>query len=207
VSATKDSVVPKSTVDKTVAEFSTLSENFDQSRVEKLITRLSQRQPELLSYANRIRNDYGDDVGEVAMFYSMLIWSFFDRSSKNCPRLTGQNMIDADDVVKKERAQVPALSDMPVFCRIAPALSEGQPHVYAKLSELLADDVEEGFLPEGTVNIIFPYAQAVVEAFTAAIDGRRPGLPAETVTRAPSKKRRNEQCACGSGKKYKKCCG
>jgi hypothetical protein len=38
-------------------------------------------------------------------------------------------------------------------------------------------------------------------------DGPRPGGAASQIVRAAPKIGRNEQCPCGSGKKYKKCCG
>ena len=77
---------------------------------------------------------------------------------------------------------------------------------YAKLSELLAEDVKEAAMTLDTANAIIKPTQVVIEAFDAAMAGRRPGEQQGTVA-AAQKPGRNEPCPCGSGKKFKKCHG
>ena len=81
-----------------------------------------------------------------------------------------------------------------------------QPHIYAKLGELLAEDVKENAMTLDTANAIVKPTQVVIEAFDAAMSGRRPGEKQGTVV-STTKVGRNEPCPCGSGKKYKKCHG
>jgi uncharacterized protein YecA (UPF0149 family) len=57
-----------------------------------------------------------------------------------------------------------------------------------------------------TASTIIKPTEIVIEAFDAALAGRRPGERQGTVV-ASSKVGRNEPCPCGSGKKYKKCHG
>jgi preprotein translocase subunit SecA len=57
------------------------------------------------------------------------------------------------------------------------------------------------------VAVIYPPTQTLIEAFDAAIEGRRPGERLGPVVREAPKVGRNEPCPCGSGKKFKKCCG
>ena len=56
-------------------------------------------------------------------------------------------------------------------------------------------------------SVIFPPTQVIVEAFDAAIEGRRPGERVGPIVRDAAKVGRNDPCSCGSGKKYKKCHG
>ena len=58
-----------------------------------------------------------------------------------------------------------------------------------------------------TATVIYPPTQVVVEAFDAALSGRRPGERQGTVVHDAPKVGRNDVCPCGSGKKYKKCHG
>ena len=87
-----------------------------------------------------------------------------------------------------------------------PALVEIQPHVYAKLVQLLAEDVKEAAMTADTAATIIKPTEVVIEAFDAALSGRRPGERQGTFV-ADAKVGRNEPCPCGSGKKYKKCHG
>jgi uncharacterized protein YecA (UPF0149 family) len=49
--------------------------------------------------------------------------------------------------------------------------------------------------------------QVAIEAFDAALSGRRPGERQGTIVNAAPTPGRNDACPCGSGKKYKKCHG
>ena len=76
----------------------------------------------------------------------------------------------------------------------------------APLADLLAEDVKEAAMTADTAATIIKPTQVVIEAFDAAVSGRRPGERQGTFV-ADAKVGRNEPCPCGSGKKYKKCHG
>ena len=112
----------------------------------------------------------------------------------------------ADRIVTEQLSKIEGLADKPAHERVAPALVESQPHIYGKLVELLAEDVKEAAMTADTAAAIIKPTQVVVEAFDAAVSGKRPGEKQGTVI-AEAKVGRNEPCPCGSGKKYKKCHG
>jgi hypothetical protein len=182
-------------VEKTIAAFTRLDQRGDKKAMNKLAQRLQKEQPFLLQHAAAVRTEHGDTVGEAAVFYATLVWAMFDRAQEGAgtlARLTAQNLADADRIVTHER--------------VAPALVQKQPHIYAKLVELLAEDVKENAMTAETAAAIIKPTQVVVEAFDAAVSGTRPGQKQGTVV-AQQKVGRNEPCPCGSGKKYKKCHG
>ena len=200
-------VVSPEQVEKTIAAFTRLDQKGDKKAMNKLAQRLQKEQPFLLQHAAAVRNEHGDTVGEAAVFYATLVWAMFDRlSDGTLPRLTAQNLADADRVVTEALASVPGLADKPPPERVAPALAKTQPHIYAKLAELLAEDVKENAMTLETASTIIKPTEVVIEAFDAAVNGRRPGERQGTVV-ATAKVGRNEPCPCGSGKKYKKCHG
>ncbi|HUJ61663.1 MAG TPA: SEC-C metal-binding domain-containing protein [Kofleriaceae bacterium] len=194
-------------VEKTIAAFSRLDKRGDKKAMNKLAQRLQKEQPFLLQHAAAVRTEHGDAVGEAAVFYATLVWAMFDRGRDGTlPRLTVQNLADADRVVTEELGRVDGLAELPVHERVAPALVAAQPHVYRKLSELLAEDVKEAAMTADTAATIIKPTEVVVEAFDAALSGRRPGERQGTIV-AEAKVGRNDPCPCGSGKKYKKCHG
>jgi hypothetical protein len=131
----------------------------------------------------------------------------FDRvGDGTLPRLTQQNLTDADRIVTEELAKVDGLAEKAPHERVAPSLVAAQPHIYAKLAELLAEDVKESAMTPETASTIIKPTEVVIEAFDAALSGRRPGERQGTIV-ASEKVGRNEPCPCGSGKKYKKCHG
>ena len=200
-------VVSPDQVEKTIAAFTRLDQKGDKKAMNKLAQRLQKEQPFLLQHAAAVRTEHGDAVGEAAVFYATLIWAMFDRATEaTLPRITAKNLSDADTIVTGELSKVANLAELPVHERVAPDLVKAQPHIYAKLAELLAEDVKEkAMLPETADTIIKP-TEVVIEAFDAAVSGRRPGEQQGTVV-ATEKVGRNEPCPCGSGKKYKKCHG
>jgi uncharacterized protein YecA (UPF0149 family) len=109
-------------------------------------------------------------------------------------------------VVTEALDAVDGLADRPPHDRVAPPLVETQPNIYAKLATLLAEDVQEAAMTAETAATIVKPTQVVIEAFDAALTGRRPGERQGTFV-ADAKVGRNEPCPCGSGKKYKKCHG
>ncbi len=200
-------VVSAQEVEHTISAFTRLDQRGDKKAMNKLAQRLQREQPFLLQHAAAVKTEHGDAVGEAAVFYATLIWAMFDRGRDGTlPRLTAQNLADADKVVGEALSAIDGLVDRPAHERVAPALAETQPHVYAKLVTLLAEDVKEAAMtPETAATIVKP-TEVVIEAFDAALSGRRAGEQQGTIV-ASAKVGRNEPCPCGSGKKYKKCHG
>jgi preprotein translocase subunit SecA len=200
-------VVTAEEVERTITAFTKLDQRGDKKAMNKLAQRLQKEQPFLLQHAAAVKNDHGDTVGEAAVFYATLMWAMFDRGrDATLPRLTAQNLADADREVTQALAAVDGLADRPVHERVAPALVETQPHIYAKLAQLLAEDVKAAAMTAETAATIIKPTEIVIEAFDAALSGRRPGERQGTFV-ADAKTGRNEPCPCGSGKKYKKCHG
>jgi hypothetical protein len=200
-------VVTTDEVEKTIASFTRLDQRGDKKAMNKLAQRLQKEQPFLLQHAAAVRTEHGDSVGEAAVFYATLMWAMFDRGrDETLPRLTQQNLSDADKTVTEELAKIEGLADKPAHERAAPALVAKQPNIYAKVAELLAEDVKEKAMTPETASHIIKPTQVVIEAFDAALEGRRPGERQGTVV-AAAKVGRNDPCPCGSGKKYKKCHG
>jgi hypothetical protein len=201
-------VVPAEDVDRTIAAFTRLDQRGDKKAMNRLAARLQREQPNLLQYAAATRAEHGDKVGEASVFYATLVWAMFDRGHEGTlPRLTGQNLADADTVVAQELAGVEGLADKPVHERVAPALLGSQPNICAKLRELIEEDVREAAMTAETAAVIYKPTQVVIEAFDAALAGRRAGERQGTVVNEQAKPGRNDACPCGSGKKYKKCHG
>jgi hypothetical protein len=195
-------------VERTIEAFTKLDQRGDRKAMNRLAQRLQREQPHLLQYAAQVRGAHGDTVGEAGVFYATLVWAMFDRGREaTLPRLTQANLAAAEQVVTEALAAVPGIEEKPVHERVAPALTERQPHVYAKLAELVEEDVREDAMSPETAAIIFKPVQVVLEALDAALDGRRPGEQQGTIVNEQPKVGRNEPCPCGSGKKYKKCHG
>ena len=200
-------VVTTEDVEKTITTFTRLDQRGDKKAMNKLAQRLQKEQPVLLQHAAAVKNEHGDTVGEAAVFYATLVWAMFDRGrDATLPRLTAQNLADADKAVTDALAAIEGLADRPPHERVAPGLVETQPHIYAKLVELLAEDVKAAAMTAETAATIIKPTEVVIEAFDAALSGRRPGERQGTIV-ADAKIGRNEPCPCGSGKKYKKCHG
>jgi SEC-C motif-containing protein len=200
-------VVSAEEVERTISVFTRLDQRGDKKAMGKLAQRLQKEQPFLLQHAAAVKNAHGDTVGEAAVFYATLVWAMFDRGRDGTlPRLTAQNLADADKVVIDALATVDGLLDRPVHERVAPGLAAAQPHIYAKLASLLAEDVKEAAMTAETAATIIKPTEIVIEAFDAAVSGRRPGERQGTIV-SDAKVGRNEPCPCGSGKKYKKCHG
>jgi hypothetical protein len=195
-------------VESTIASFTRLDQRGDKKAMNKLAQRLQREQPHLLQYAAAVRGEHGDSVGEASVFYATLVWSMFDRGRDGTlPRLTQKNLTDAEAIVVDSLGTVEGLADKPVHDRYAPVLADKQPHVFAKLRELIEEDVKEAAMTAETAAVVFKPTQVVVEAFHAALGGERPGERQGTIARDQPKVGRNEPCPCGSGKKYKKCHG
>ena len=200
-------VVSAEDVERTITTFTRLDQRGDKKAMNKLAQRLQREQPFLLQRAAAAKNEHGDSVGEAAVFYATLIWAMFDRARPGTlPRLTEQNLTDADKVVTEALAAIEGLADKPANEHVAPALAETQPHIYAKLVDLLAEDIKAEAMTAQTAAMIVKPTEVVIEAFDAALSGRRPGERQGTIVVDP-KVGRNEPCPCGSGKKYKKCHG
>jgi hypothetical protein len=200
-------IVTDEQVEQTIQAFARLDQRGDRKAMNKLAQRLQREQPHLLQRAAAVKTEHGDAVGEAAVFYATLMWAMFDRGRDGTlPRLTEQNLADADKAVTEALATIEGLADKPAHERIVPALAEAQPHITAKLAALLAEDVKEAAITAETAATIVKPTEVVIEAFDAALSGRRPGEQQGTIV-AGAKVGRNEPCPCGSGKKYKKCHG
>jgi hypothetical protein len=200
-------VVSTEDVDRTITAFTRHDQRGDKKAMNKLAQRLQKEQPFLLQHAANVRSEHGDATGEAAVFYATLVWAMFDRRAEaTLPRITAKNLADADAVVTGAWEKVEGIADKPPHERVAPDLVKSQPGIYAKLAELLAEDVKEAAMTLDTANAIIKPTQVVIEAFDAAMAGRRPGEQQGTVA-AAVKVGRNEPCPCGSGKKFKKCHG
>lgn len=206
--ANPEVIVTAAAVAETIENFTALDESGDKRTLNKLARRLGKDQPALLQFAAKAKEEHGETVGEAAVFYGTLVWAMFETQfGKDLHRLTSDNIEESKKAVTEERARVEGLDDKPAAERTAPGLVQRQPHVYAKLSELIAEDVTEAAMTEETAGVIFEPTQVIVEAFDAAMEGRRPGQRLGPVVRAQPKVGRNEPCPCGSGNKYKRCCG
>ncbi len=206
--ASSEVIVAEAAVAETIENFTALDESGDKRTMNKLARRLGKDQPALLQFAAKAKEEHGETVGEAAVFYGTLVWAMFETQfGKDLHRLTSENIDESGKIVAEERGKVEGLTDKPVAERTAPGLVERQPHVYAKLTELIAEDVTEDAMTEQTASVIFEPTQVIVEAFDAAMEGRRPGQRLGPVVRDQPKVGRNEPCPCGSDKKYKRCCG
>lgn len=201
-------VVTSAAVDDTVVAFTEIDSSGNTRAMNKMARRLSKEQPALLRYAAALREQHGERVGEAAVFYSTLVWAMFDRhAGKKLTTLTEANLEAAEKVVGEIVAEAQGLDARPVHERHADALVVAQPHVYAKLQQLLEEDVREEVIDEECVRLILRPMQVAIEAFDAALDGRRPGERRGPLVRETPKVGRNDPCPCGSGQKYKRCHG
>ena len=193
------------TVEATIAALTEIDETGDKRTMGRMARRLGKEQPALLRRAAALKDQHGDTIGEAAVFYSTLVWAMFDRHADRAPRLTAANIEQAQGVLTDEWAAVEGLADRPLVERLAPGLLARQPHVCAKLAELIGEDVRTEAMTAECAELIFAPTQVIVEAFDAAIEGRRPGERVGPIVRESAKIGRNDPCPCGSGKKYKKC--
>ena len=116
-------LVTPDSVEKTITAFTRLDQKGDKKAMNKLAQRLQKEQPFLLQHAAAVRTEHGDAVGEAAVFYATLVWAMFDRGGEGTlPRLTQQNLTDADKIVTEELGKIEGLADKPPHERVAPAL-------------------------------------------------------------------------------------
>ena len=193
------------TVEATISALTEIDETGDKRTMGRMARRLGKEQPALLRRAATLKDQHGDAIGEAAVFYSTLVWAIFDRHANRAPRLTPSNIEQAQGVLTEEWGAVEGLADKPLVERMSPGLVARQPHLCAKLAELIAEDVRTEAMTAECADLIYPPTQVIVEAFDAAIDGRRPGERVGPIVRETAKVGRNDPCPCGSGKKYKKC--
>lgn len=199
-------LVPAEVVETTINNFTELDASGDKRTMTRMARRLGKEQPGLLQYAATFRDKHGDAVGEAAVFYSTLVWAMFDENVGSCPRLTTANIAAAEVELETALKNVEKIEDKPVQEQFSEKLAERQPNIYSKLQELIEEDVREDAMTLETAQLIYPPTQVILEAFDAALSGRRPGETIGPVTRSAPKVGRNEPCPCGSGKKHKRCC-
>jgi hypothetical protein len=200
-------VVSSEDVELTITAFTRLDQRGDRKAMNKLAGRLQREQPHLLQYAAAVRAEHGDKAGEASVFYATLVWAMFDRQEAGTlPRLTERNLAAAEAAVDAAHAGEADLPSRPVHERYAKAQAEAQPNLFGKLRELIEEDVREAAMTEEVAATIWRPTQVAIEAFDAALSGRRPGERQGTIV-VDTKPGRNDACPCGSGKKYKKCHG
>ena len=195
-------IVPTEVVETTINNFTELDASGDKRTMTRMARRLGKEQPALLQYAATFRDKHGDNVGEAAVFYSTLVWAMYDENVGKCPRLTTANIASAEVILETEMKKVEGGEDKAVQDRVAEELVARQPNIYSKLQELIEEDVREDAMTQETAELIYPPTQVILEAFDAAISGRRPGVTIGPVVKA-AKVGRNEKCPC----EYKRCCG
>jgi hypothetical protein len=200
-------VVAPETVEATIAAFTRLDASGDKRSMGKMAQRLGKEQPAMLRYAAEAREAHGAPAGEATVFYGTLVWAMFDRQFGTAPRLLPENLGAAEQIVNAAIAAEPGAAERAIHERTAAELVARQPHLYARLCELIAEDLREAAVTSETAAVMFPAAQIIIEAFDAALEGRRPGERIGPVVRDAAKVGRNDPCPCGSGQKYKKCHG
>src|SRR5688572_21472748 len=199
-------VVAAEAVTSTIEHFTALDQAGDRSSMTRLAQRLGKEQPALLNHAAAIKNEHGDALGEAAIFYGTLVWAMFDRAfGKKLTRLLPAGIDAARKTIDDELAGLS--TELAVHERVSPSVAARQPHVIAKLQELMAEDVKESAIEAKGAGTVFTMAQIIVEAFDAAVSRRNPGQTLNPIVREEPKVGRNDPCPCGSGKKYKRCHG
>jgi hypothetical protein len=201
-------VVPAEVVEATLELFDALDQAKDEAAMHDLARRLGREQPAILERAAAITPEHGEAAGQAAVFYTTLVWTMFDRhAGLELPRVTTDNVQKAEAEIVGALGRIADLEAREVSARIAPALEERQPHLVSRLREMISEDVRGEALTEDVAAVVAPTVQIVIEAFDAALSGRRLGLPRAPVRPKGPKVGRNEPCPCGSGKKHKRCCG
>ena len=104
-----------------------------------------------------------------------------------------------EEVAEQIRAELPS------FRQIADLLPTNRGELYGFLALVLAA-AQLLSSPTGTTNNI-TVNQVVEQACPPAAAAHQGASRRATVSALPNKQGRNEPCACGSGKKYKRCCG
>ena len=168
-------LVPSEVVETTINHFTELDASGDKRTMTRMAKRLGKEQPALLQYAATFRDKHGDSVGEAAVFYSTLVWAMYDENVGRCPRLTNANIASAEVELETAIKKIDGIGDKPVHERVSEELVTRQPNIYAKLQELIEEDVREDAMTLETAELIYPPTQVILEAFDAAISGRRPG--------------------------------
>jgi hypothetical protein len=144
----------------------------------------------------KIENWVGDFCGSDA------VESFSTGTREYAPELLTQFMVaacatrDVDPDEIEERDLKPALLKLAKLQLPATVKLE----VPSLCGAMLASLESQGRLADGRV--LGAYVRALKEAFADAASGK-----AKPITRPGSRIGRNDPCPCGSGKKYKKCCG
>lgn len=204
---TAPALVSQPAILATIQSFARLDERGDKKAMNKLALRLQKEQPHVLGFAAQTRLAHNDTVGEAAVFYATLIWAMFSHGHVDTlPRVTLANLEAASSEVAAAMTALGDISSKPPYDRTAPAITGRQPALFAKVRELLEEDVREAAMTVETCAAIITPIQVVAEAFDAALTGRRPGEKQGTYV-APVVPGRNDTCHCGSGKKYKRCHG
>ena len=138
-------------VEKTITSFTRLDQRGDKKAMNKLAQRLQKEQPFLLQHAAAVRSR--------ARRRRRRSGGVLRDARVGDVRSRPRRHPAADHPAEPRRRRqgrdrgartVEGLADKPVHERVAPALVETQPHIYAKLAELLAEDVKEAAMTPET---------------------------------------------------------
>ena len=144
----------------------------------------------------RIENWVGDFCGSDA------VRSFSSGTREHAPELLTSFLVAACEArdVEPEDIEEPDLK--PALLKLARLQLPGsiKLEVPVLCGAMLADLESQGRLSGGRV--LGAYVRALKEAFVEAASGKP-----KPVKRPGSRIGRNDPCPCGSGRKYKKCCG
>ncbi len=143
------------TVEATISALTEIDETGDKRTMGRMARRLGKEQPALLRRAATLKDQHGDAIGEAAVFYSTLVWAIFDRHADRAPRLTPSNIEQAQGVLTEEWGAVEGLADKPLVERMSPGPVERQPHLCAKLAELIAEDVRTEAMTAECAELIY----------------------------------------------------
>ena len=144
----------------------------------------------------KIENWVGDDCGSDA------VWSFSSGIREYAPEVLASFLVAACEVRDVEPEDIEEADLKTSLLKLARLqLPESiKTEIPALCGAMLADLESQGRLGGG--RMLGAYVRALKEAFAEAASGKpkplkRPGIRIG----------RNDPCPCGSGRKYKKCCG
>ncbi len=208
MSDNESTMVSAEAVTGTIDHFTGLDQAGDRRTMNELARRLGKDQPALLQFAAATTGADGAPAGEAAVFYGTLVWAMFDRAfPRTVPRLLPETLTAAAALIDEEIGRLAGGEELAIHERVAPGLKERQPHIVAKLQELVEEDVRESAITAEVAAAIMRPTQVFVEAFDAALAGRLPAQSLHPVVRTEPKIGRNDPCHCGSGTKFKRCHG
>ena len=118
--------------------------------------------------------------------------------------------MDIKETGKKLKPFAPVLSVALVTACVAGSLSGYEAPVYAATQEetpVKKEETKEKAVQKKTTHTKTPIIGVAPHVMNVAKDGQAPYVPVANPVQHDKKIYPNDPCPCGSGKKYKKCCG